>query len=100
MQRSSLDLTGRVAVVIGATSGLGKEIALGLAEHGADVVPGGRRADLLRETCDEIECLERRTLHHPVDARLKKSLEDFRDSVLDELGRVDIVVNAAGRTFR
>jgi NAD(P)-dependent dehydrogenase (short-subunit alcohol dehydrogenase family) len=100
MQRSSLDLTGRVAVVIGATSGLGKEIAVGLAEHGADVVPGGRRADLLRQTCDEIEHLDRRTIHHPIDARLKSSLEDFRDSVLRALGRVDIVVNAAGRTFR
>jgi NAD(P)-dependent dehydrogenase (short-subunit alcohol dehydrogenase family) len=100
MQRSSLDLTGRVAVVIGATSGLGKEIAVGLAEHGADVVPGGRRADLLRQTCDEIERLDRRTVHHPLDARLKSSLEDFRDSVLRALGRVDIVVNAAGRTFR
>jgi len=100
MKRSSLDLTGRVAVVIGASSGLGKEIAIGLAEHGADVVPGGRRANLLRETCDEIERLGRRTVHLPLDARLKDSIESFRDSVLNALGRVDIVVNAAGRTFR
>ena len=100
MKRSSLDLTGRVAVVIGATSGLGKEIAIGLAEHGADVVPGGRRSDLLRETCGEIERLGRRTVHLPLDARLKDSIESFRDSVLNALGRVDIVVNAAGRTFR
>lgn len=100
MQRSSLDLNGRVAVVIGATSGLGKEIALGLAEHGADVVPAGRRADLLRETCDEIERLGRRTIHHIVDARLKDSLVTLRDSVVRAMGRVDILVNSAGRTFR
>jgi NAD(P)-dependent dehydrogenase (short-subunit alcohol dehydrogenase family) len=100
MKRSSLDLAGRVAVVIGATSGLGKEIALGLAEHGADVVPTGRRADLLCETCGEIERLGRRTLHHPLDVRLKNSLENFRDSVLASLGHVDILVNAVGRTFR
>ena len=100
MQRSSLDLSGRVAVVIGATSGLGKEIALGLAEHGADVVPGGRRADLLQQTCNEIERLGRHTLHHPVDAQLKDSLASFRDAVLNSLGQVDILVNSAGRTFR
>ena len=100
MQSSSLDLNGRVAVVVGATSGLGKEIALGLAEHGADVVPGGRREDLLRDVCDEIERVGRRTLHHPVDARLKDSLEAFRDSILSTFGRVDILVNSAGRTFR
>ncbi|HEY3454612.1 MAG TPA: SDR family oxidoreductase [Bryobacteraceae bacterium] len=100
MQRNSLDLSGRVAVVIGATSGLGKEIALGLAEHGADVVPGGRRADLLQNTCDEIARLGRRTLYYAVDATHKASLETFRDNVLAALGRVDILVNSAGRTFR
>lgn len=100
MKRSPLDLTDRVAVVIGATSGLGKEIALGLAEHGADVVPGGRRTDRLRETCAEIQKLGRRSLYQPVDAERKDSLEAFRDSALAALGRIDILVNAAGRTFR
>lgn len=100
MQRNSLDLSGRVAVVIGATSGLGKEIALGLAEHGADVVPAGRRADLLQKTCDEIARLGRRTMCHAVDATVKTSLDVFRDDVLAALGQVDILVNSAGRTFR
>ena len=48
------DLSGRVAVVIGATSGLGRAIALGLADSGADVVPTGRREDLVKEMCDAV----------------------------------------------
>src|SRR2546422_582112 len=48
---SCLDLTNRVAVVIGATSGLGRAIAIGLAEHGADVVPTGRRRNNIEEVC-------------------------------------------------
>ena len=55
-----LDLTGRTAVVIGATSGLGKAIALGLADAGADVVPTGRRANLAAEVAHEIEARGRR----------------------------------------
>ena len=47
MGKSCLDLADRVAVVFGGTSGLGKNIAIGLAEHGADVIPGGRRVELL-----------------------------------------------------
>src|SRR4051812_44176824 len=100
MKRSMLDLTERVAVVIGATSGLGKEIALGLAEHGAHVIPGGRRLDRLEQTCAEIRALKRRTIVHPVNAEDRTSLESLRAAVLAEFGRVDILVNAAGRTFR
>jgi len=77
-----LDLSGRVAVVIGGTSGLGRAIALGLAEQGANVVAAGRRAD-------------------PVtDVRDRQSIDSLRDKTLKELGRVDILVNAAGFTFK
>src|SRR3954449_13287208 len=98
--KSCLDLTGRVAVVFGATSGLGKEIATGLAEHGADVVPGGRRENLLNELCRDLQARNRRTLASVVDVRDRSSIRQFRDRVLQELGRVDILVNAAGTTFR
>src|SRR5580704_379641 len=48
---SLFDLNGRVAVVVGATSGLGRAIAIGLAQHGADVVPSGRRKELVAGAC-------------------------------------------------
>ncbi len=94
------DLTGRVAVVIGGTSGLGKAIALGLAQSGADVVPSGRRKELGEVVCRQIEQIGRRTLCHEVDVGDRSSIDALRDAVLNELGRVDILVNAAGRTLR
>jgi NAD(P)-dependent dehydrogenase (short-subunit alcohol dehydrogenase family) len=77
------DLSGRVAVVVGATSGIGKTLAEGLAEHGADVVASGRRA-----------------LAYAVDVRDRKSVDRLRDAVLARFGRVDILVNAAGITLK
>ncbi len=100
MSKSCLDLTGRVAVVFGGTSGLGKSIAIGLAEHGADVVPGGRRAELLDATCREIEGTGRRTLSQAVDVTDRSSIIQFRDRVLESFGRIDILVNAAGTTLK
>ena len=94
------DLTGRVAVVIGATSGIGRAIAIGLAEHGADVVPSGRRSDGVDEVCQAIEALGRRTIRTTVDTRSRTALEGLRDSVTTALGHVDILVNAAGVTQR
>lgn len=93
--RDCFDLAGRVAVVIGATSGLGREIAVGLAKHGAAVVPAGRRIELLRELCDEIG-----SFAHATDARDRQSITDLRDRVLEKFGHVDVLVNAAGATFR
>lgn len=100
MNRNCLDLSGRVAVVFGGTSGLGRDIAIGLAEHGADVVPGGRRENLLQQTCQEIEKLGRRTLRQVVDVTERPSIQRFRNSVQNQLDRIDILVNAAGTTFR
>jgi NAD(P)-dependent dehydrogenase (short-subunit alcohol dehydrogenase family) len=100
MARNCLDLTGRVAVVFGATSGLGKEIAIGLAEHGADVVPVGRREELLKEVCETIGSIGRRTLLQRGDVHDRDSVQHVRRRVSDDLGRIDILVNAAGVTFR
>ena len=72
----TLELNGRVAVVIGGTSGLGRAIALGLAEAGADVVATGRRQELVREVGAEIERLGRRSAPIPVDV-----LERFKPAL-------------------
>ncbi len=98
--RNITDLTGRVAVVIGGTSGLGKAIALGLAESGADVVPTGRRKDMADAVCQAVEKIGRRTLCHTVDVTSRTSIDTLRDDVVQHFGRADILINAAGRTFR
>ena len=100
MIRNFTDLSGRVAVVMGGTSGLGRAIAIGLAEAGADVVPSGRREPMVNEVCSAIEALGRRTHREAVDILSRPSIDSFRDSVVGRFGQVDILVNAAGKTFR
>lgn len=100
MSLELFNLKGRVAVVMGGTSGIGRSIALGLAAAGADVVSSGRREPLVEELAADIEKLGRRTIRKTVDAASRQSLDDLRDAVVAELGRVDILVNAAGQTFR
>jgi NAD(P)-dependent dehydrogenase (short-subunit alcohol dehydrogenase family) len=97
---SCFDLSNRVAVVIGGTSGIGRAIAIGLAEQGADVVPTGRRANHIEEVCTAVEATGRRTLRHVTDVRDRQSVDSLRDAIVREFGRVDILVNAAGFTFR
>jgi NAD(P)-dependent dehydrogenase (short-subunit alcohol dehydrogenase family) len=100
MAENFTDLTGRVAVVVGGTSGLGRAIASGLARAGADVVPTGRREQLIDEVCAEIEKLDRQTLRQAVDVAKRESIDALRDRVRERFGRLDILVNAAGRTIR
>jgi NAD(P)-dependent dehydrogenase (short-subunit alcohol dehydrogenase family) len=100
MPFSALDLTGRVAVVIGGTSGIGRALALGLAQAGADVVPTARRADLVDTVASEIEAEDRRSLRVTCDVGDKSSLETLLDSVVGAFGAVDIMVNCAGRAKR
>jgi NAD(P)-dependent dehydrogenase (short-subunit alcohol dehydrogenase family) len=97
---SSLDLTGRVAVVMGGTSGLGRAMAIGLAQAGADVVASGRREALVDEVRAEIEALGRRSLAIASDVRSRESIERLRDRVLEEFGRMNILVYAAGVVAR
>ena len=94
------DLTGRVAVVIGGTSGLGRVMAMGFAKAGADVVVTGRRENLVNEIAGEIEALGRRTIRKVADVMDRASLEALRDETVAKLGGVDILLNAAGKTKR
>lgn len=96
----AFDLSGRRAVVVGGTSGIGRTLALGLAEAGADVVATGRRESLVEAVAGEIETRGRRTLRIPADVSEPASLERVRDAMLGTLGGLDILVCAAGITKR
>ena len=89
-----------MAVVVGGTSGIGRALALGLADAGADVVSVGRRAALVDAVAAAIEARGRRTLRLPTDTTDAASLERVRDAVLEAFGHVDILVCAAGITKR
>jgi NAD(P)-dependent dehydrogenase (short-subunit alcohol dehydrogenase family) len=97
---SLFDLTDRVAVVVGGSSGIGRALALGLAEAGADVIATARRADLVGEVADGIEARGRRTLRMTSDVTDRTSLVRVVDSCVAEFGRVDIAICAAGVTMR
>lgn len=100
MSLQLFDLTGRVALVAGGTSGIGRALALGLADAGADVVATGRRAELIDEVAREIEQRGRRTVRMSADVTDRGSLERVREACLAALGPIDILVCAAGITKR
>jgi NAD(P)-dependent dehydrogenase (short-subunit alcohol dehydrogenase family) len=97
---SLFDLSGRVAAVVGGTRGIGRALALGMADAGAVVVPLGRHETLVSEVAADIEKRGRRTLRVTADVRDERSLNAARDACIQEFGRVDIVVCAAGVTKR
>jgi NAD(P)-dependent dehydrogenase (short-subunit alcohol dehydrogenase family) len=100
MASSLFDLSGRVAVVTGGTSGIGRTLALGLADAGADVVAIGRREALVHEVAEAIEARGRRTLRLTADVTDRTSLERVRDACVAEWGRVDVLLCAAGVTTK
>lgn len=100
MTYSPLELGGKVAVVVGGTSGIGRAIANGLAQSGADVIPTSRRADQVDSAAREIEALGRRTLRVTSDVSDRASLEHVLAEALNAFGQVDVLVNSAGRTKR
>jgi NAD(P)-dependent dehydrogenase (short-subunit alcohol dehydrogenase family) len=90
---------GRVALVTGGGTGIGRETALGFARYGADVVVAGRTAETLDETVELAEALGVRALAVPTNIREPAQVDALRDRVLGELGHVDFLVNNAGGQF-
>lgn len=100
MIQSLFDLSGKVAVVVGGTTGIGHALSLGLADAGADVIASSRRTEEVDRTAAELEAKGRRTLRIPSDVKNRDSLVNLRDGVLGGFGKVDILINCAGTTKR
>ncbi|MDE3185980.1 MAG: glucose 1-dehydrogenase [Acidobacteriota bacterium] len=100
MSTRLLDLEGKVAVVTGGTSGIGRAMSLGLAEAGADVIATARRQLQVDETAGEIEARGRKTLRLASDVCDRSSLETLLSAALESFGKVDILINCAGRIKR
>jgi NAD(P)-dependent dehydrogenase (short-subunit alcohol dehydrogenase family) len=97
MGHSLFDLSGKTAVVVGGTSGIGLAMALGLAEAGADVVATSRRQEQVDATTAAIEKLGRRSLRVTSDVVDRSSLEDLLAQTLAAFGKTDILINCAGK---
>jgi NAD(P)-dependent dehydrogenase (short-subunit alcohol dehydrogenase family) len=95
-----LSLEGKVAVVMGGTSGIGNALSLGLAQAGADVIACSRRADAVEATAARVEAAGRRTLRVTADVLDRDSILRARDAVLAAFGRIDILINCAGSIRR
>ena len=100
MSSTLFDLSHRTAVVVGGTTGIGRALALGLADAGAHVVATGRRRDAVDAVSIEIEQRGRRTLRHAADVGSLASMQALQSACLDYFGNTDIVVAAAGVTKR
>jgi NAD(P)-dependent dehydrogenase (short-subunit alcohol dehydrogenase family) len=99
-EKTGLSLEGKSAVVIGGTSGIGRALALGLANAGADVAPSSRRQEQVDATAAEIEATGKKSLRVASDVADRKSLEDLLAAAIVEFGKVDILINCAGTTKR
>jgi NAD(P)-dependent dehydrogenase (short-subunit alcohol dehydrogenase family) len=100
MSSSLFDLSGKTAVVIGGTTGIGHALSLGLADAGANVIASSRRLEEVLKTAAEIERRGRKTLELTSDVKDRDSLVSLREAVLEFFGKVDILINCAGTTKR
>ena len=100
MAFAGFDLSGRAAIVLGGTSGIGRALVDGLVAAGADVAASSRRQAEVDATALAIEGLGKRTLRIATDVTDRASLEALRGAAIAAFGKVDILVNCAGRTQR
>jgi len=100
MASKLFDLKGKTAVVVGGTSGIGLAMAIGLAEAGANVVASSRRAEQVDEAATKIESKGVKSLRLTSDVGDRASLEALCEGTLKEFGKVDILINCAGKIKR
>jgi NAD(P)-dependent dehydrogenase (short-subunit alcohol dehydrogenase family) len=100
MPTTSISLAGKVAVIIGGTSGIGRALSLGLAEAGADIVASARRVHNVEEVASEIEARGRQTLRLTCDLCDRESLKQLAAASLQRFGKIDILVNCAAKIKR
>jgi 3-oxoacyl-[acyl-carrier protein] reductase len=96
MASGNKTLEGKVAIVTGGGTGIGKTMALALAEEGADIVAAARRAGAIEQTVREVQDLGRRGLAIPTDVTDSKQVDSMVEQTLKEMGRLDILINNAG----
>jgi len=97
-RRIRVDLTGKTAIVTGASRGIGKAIALALAASGAKVACVARNADKLKETVDEIKAAGGAAEVHPCDVTDSEAVTELVEGLAEKWGHLDIIVNNAGVT--
>jgi 2-deoxy-D-gluconate 3-dehydrogenase len=91
-----LYLQGKVVLITGAGTGLGKAMALELARAGADIVTAARRVELIEETAKEVKLLGRRSIAIPVDITDSSQVNFMVERTMSEMGNIDILINNAG----
>ncbi len=97
---AALDLTGKVAVIIGGTTGIGRALVDGLVQAGADVVASSRRAAEVAATATAITAAGKRTIQKTCDVSNRASVQELHDEVIKAFGKVDILINCAGQIKR
>jgi NAD(P)-dependent dehydrogenase (short-subunit alcohol dehydrogenase family) len=90
------DLTGKVALITGGSRGLGYQMALAFAEHGADLIIASRKLDACEAVAEEVRAMGRRALPFSVHAAKWDSIDTLIEASYAEFGRIDILVNNAG----
>ncbi len=96
MEFPSLNVEGKIAVIMGASRNIGRAITLGLVNAGADVVVASRTASDLEAVAEEARAMGRKALVHQVDCTKAAEIKAMADAAVAEFGRVDILVNNAG----